>query len=265
MPNYETLIYDKADNGVVTITLNRPDRMNTLGGTMKPDLYDAFQNVMLNDRDVRCVIITGAGERAFCAGADIKERAANRPPRAEYYARQKATHDLTRLIEDFERPVIAAINGVALGGGMEIALCADIRIASDHAKLGLPEVKLGVLPAAGGTQRMPRLIGAPLAKELMFTGRHITADEALGYGIVNRVVPMADLMTTARDLADTIAEQPPLSVAFIKQSINKGLQVGLEEGLEYERLGAAMIMDSADRKEGMAAFLEKRKPVFKGE
>jgi len=265
MPTYETLLFDKAENGVVTITLNRPDRMNTLGGSMKPDLYDAFQNVMLNDRDVRCVILTGAGERAFCAGADIKERAGNRPPRAEYYAKQKFTHDLTRLIEDFERPVIAAINGVAMGGGMEIALCADIRIAADHAKMALPEVKLGVLPAAGGTQRMPRLIGASAAKELMFTGRHITAEEALAYGIVSRVVPGADLMATARALADEIAAQPPLSVAFIKQAINKGLQVGLEEGLEYERLGAAMIMDSEDRKEGMAAFLEKRKPVFRGE
>ncbi|OWU86650.1 crotonase [Oceanicola sp. 22II-s10i] len=264
MPQYETLIYDKADNGVVTITLNRPDRMNTLGGTMKPDLYDAFQNQMLNDRDVRCVILTGSGERAFCAGADIKERAANRPPAAEYYAKQKFTHDLTRLIEEFERPVIVAINGVCLGGGMEIALCGDIRIAADHAKLGLPEVKLGVLPGAGGTQRMPRLIGGPKAKELMFTGRHITAQEALDYGIVNRVVPMADLMATARELADEIAAQPPLSVAFIKQAINKGMQVGIEEGLEYERLAASMIVDSEDRKEGMAAFLEKRKPVFKG-
>jgi len=264
MPDYETLIYDRADNGVATVTLNRPDRMNTLGGTMKPDLYDLFQNVMLNDRGLRCVILTGAGDRAFCAGADIKERAASRPPRAEYYARQKFTHDLTRLIETFERPVIAAINGVALGGGMEIALCADIRIAADHARLGLPEVKLGVLPAAGGTQRMPRLIGAPLAKELMFTGRHITADEALAYGIVNRVVPQADLMAEARKLADEIAAQPPLSVAFIKQAINTGLQSGIDQGLEVERLGAAMIMDSADRAEGMAAFLEKRKPVFRG-
>lgn len=265
MPHYDTLIYEKAENGVVTITLNRPDRMNTLGGSMKPDLYDAFQNVMLNDREVRCVILTGAGDRAFCAGADIKERAASRPPRAEYYAKQKFTHDLTRLIETFERPVIAAINGVALGGGMEIALCADLRLAADHAKMGLPEVNLGVLPAAGGTQRMPRLIGGPLAKELMFTGRHITAEEALAYGIVNRVVPATALMAEARKLADEIAAKPPLSIAFIKQAINTGLQVGMEEGLEYERLGAAMIMDSADRAEGMAAFLEKRKPVFRGE
>jgi len=265
MPDYETLIYEKAENGVVTITLNRPERMNTLGGSMKPDLYDAFQNVMLNDREVRCVILTGAGDRAFCAGADIKERAASRPPRAEYYARQKFTHDLTRLIETFERPVIAAINGVALGGGLEIALCADIRYAADHAKLGLPEVNLGVLPAAGGTQRLPRLIGGPLAKELMFTGRHLTAAEALTLGIVNRVVPAAELMTEARKLADEIAAKPPLSVAFMKQAINAGLQVGMDEGLEYERLGAAMIMDSADRAEGMAAFLEKRKPVFRGE
>ncbi|ASM75002.1 MULTISPECIES: enoyl-CoA hydratase/isomerase family protein [Roseobacteraceae] len=265
MPEYETLIYDRADNGVATITLNRPDRMNTLGGAMKPELYDVFQNVMLNDRGIRCVILTGAGDRAFCAGADIKERAGNRPPRAEYYAKQKFTHDLTCLIETFERPVIAAINGVALGGGLEIALCADIRFAADHAKLGLPEVNLGVLPAAGGTQRLPRLIGAPLAKELMFTGRHIKAEEAMALGIVSRVVPLADLMQGARNLADEIAAKPPLSVAFIKQAVNSGLQVGMLEGLEYERFGAAMIMDSADRTEGMNAFLEKRKPVFRGD
>ena len=264
MPQYETLLYEKHDNGVAVVTLNRPDRMNTLGGTMKPDLWDVFGREMLNDRDIRCVILTGAGEKAFCAGADIKERAGNRLPAAEYYAKQKSTHDLTRLIETFERPVIGAINGYALGGGMEIALCADIRIAADHAKFGLPEVNLGAFPAAGGTQRMPRLIGVPAAKELMFTGRHMDAAEALQRGLVNQVVPMAELMSTARALADTIAAKPPLSVSFIKGAINTGIQVGIDEGLQYERLNAAIVLDSEDRTEGMKAFVEKRKPVFKG-
>lgn len=261
---YETLLYELHDDGVAVVTLNRPDRMNTLGGTMKPDLYDLFMNVMLNDRNVRCVVLTGQGERAFCAGADIKERAANRPVPAEYFAKQKYTHDLFTGIEEFERPVIAAINGVALGGGCELALCADIRIAADTARIGLTEVKLGVLPAAGGTQRLPRLIGESRAKEMMFTGNMLSADEALACGLVSKVVPQADLMETALTMAREIASKPPLSVSFIKQAVHAGMQVGMEAGLDYERYAAAMLMDSEDRKEGFAAFLEKRKPVFKG-
>lgn len=263
MNDYQALQYAVKD-GVATVTLNRPDRMNTLGGTMKQDLWHVFSDRMLNDRSIRCVILTGAGEKAFCAGADIKERAGNRPPSPEYFARQKFTHDLTRLIENFERPVIAAINGVALGGGLEIALCADIRIAADHARFALPEVKLGVLPAAGGTQRAPRLLGASKAKELMFTGRMMGAEEALACGLVSQVVPMDSLAETAHNLAREIAEKPPLSVSYIKNAINTGMQVGIEAGLEYERHGAAMLVNSEDRAEGMAAFLEKRQPVFKG-
>ena len=262
--DYETLLVERRDNGVAIVTLNRPDRMNTLGGTMKPDLWDLFQNKLVEDRDLRCVVLTGAGDRAFCAGADIKERAARKLPLAEYYAKQKYTHDLTRLIENFERPVICAINGFALGGGMEIAMCTDFRIAADHAKMGLPEVNLGAFPAAGGTQRMPRLVGAAVAKELMFTGRHMDAAEALSLGLVNRVVPGADLMAEALQLAETIAEKPPLSVSFIKSAVNTGQQVSLEAGLEYERLNAAIVLQSEDRTEGMKAFVEKRKPVFRG-
>lgn len=264
MSDYETLLVERRDNGVVIVTLNRPDRMNTLGGRMKPELWDLFGAKLIEDRDLRCVILTGAGDRAFCAGADIKERAAQKLPLAEYYAKQKYTHDLTLLIENFERPVIGAINGYALGGGMEIALSTDIRIAADHAKMGLPEVNLGAFPAAGGTQRMPRLVGAPLAKELMFTGRHVSADEALAHGLVNKVVPGADLMETALEMADAIAAKPPLSISFIKGAINTGMQVGLEAGLQYERLNAAIVLQSEDRTEGMKAFVEKRKPVFRG-
>lgn len=263
MDDYETLLYS-VDDGVATITLNRPDRMNTLGSSMKPDLHDVFFNKMRNDDSIRCVILTGSGERAFCAGADIKERAAHRPHPAKYFAHQQYTHDLFRRIETFERPVIAAINGVALGGGMEIALCADIRIAADHARMGLTEVNLGVLPAAGGTQRMPRVIGESAAKELMFTGRMMDAEEALSRGLVSQVVPQSDLMQIAMELAMEIASKPPLSVSFIKQAVNAGLQVSMDAGLDYERYAAAMLMDSEDRAEGMSAFLEKRKPKFKG-
>ena len=249
MYEFETLLVERRDNGVAIVTLNRPDRMNTMNLAMKPELADLFGKKLIEDRDLRCVIVTGAGDRAFCAGADIKERASQK---------------LTLMIENFERPVIGAINGYALGGGMELALSTDIRIAADHAKMGLPEVNLGAFPAAGGTQRMPRLVGMPVAKELMFTGRHVDAAEALSLGLVNRVVPGGDLMKIALELADTIAEKPPLSISFIKGAINTGMQVGLEAGLQYERLNAAIVLQSEDRTEGMTAFVEKRKPVFRG-
>jgi enoyl-CoA hydratase len=262
-PPLETLLYEVRDN-VAIVTLNRPDRMNTLGGSMKPDLARAFFEYARADDRVRAVLVTGAGDRAFCAGADIKERAGNQVTGTDYFVAQKATHDLFRNIEEFEKPVIAALNGVALGGGLEIALCCDIRIASDTARVGLPEIKLGVIPAAGGTQRLPRLIGEARAKELILTADLVDAETALRLGIVSRVVPQADLIATALALAQRIAEHPPLAVRFAKRAINRGMQTDLDSGLEYERYAAAMIIDSEDRKEGMRAFVEKRKPVFTG-
>ena len=262
-PTLETLLFEVRDN-VAIVTLNRPDRMNTLGGSMKPDLARAFFEYARADHRVRAVLVTGAGDRAFCAGADIKERAGNQITGADYFVAQKATHDLFRNIEEFEKPVIAAINGVALGGGLEIALCCDIRIASENARVGLPEIKLGVIPAAGGTQRLPRLIGEARAKELILTADLVDADTALRLGIVSRVVPQGELMASALSLAQRIAEHPPLAVRFAKRAINRGMQTDLDSGLEYERYAAAMIIDSEDRKEGMRAFVEKRKPVFTG-
>lgn len=261
--NYETLLYEVRD-GVALITLNRPERMNTLGGSMKDDLRHAFLDQARNDTAVRAVVITGSGERAFCAGADIKERANNVLPLPDYHLKQKATHELFRAIETFEKPVIAAINGVALGGGLEIALCADIRIAASTAKLGLPEAKIGALPAAGGTQRLPRLVGVAWAKQLMFTCEHITADKALQIGLVNEVTAPEQLLPTAFAMAARIAANAPLSLRFIKQAIDLGLQTGIEAGLEYERYAAAIVVSSEDRREGMRAFVEKRSPVFRG-
>jgi enoyl-CoA hydratase len=262
-PPLDTLLYEVRGN-VAVITLNRPDRMNTLGGSMKPDLARAFFDYARTDERVRAVLITGSGERAFCAGADIKERAGHVTIGTEYFVAQKATHDLFRNIEEFEKPVFAAINGVALGGGLELALCADIRIAADGARFGLPEIKLGVIPAAGGTQRLPRLIGEARAKELILTADLVDAETALRFGIVSRVMPEAELMPAALELAQRIAEHPPLAVRFAKRAINRGMQTDLDSGLEYERYAAAMIIDSDDRKEGMRAFVEKRKPVFTG-
>jgi len=262
-PALETLSYAVHGN-VAVVTLNRPDRMNTLGGSMKPDLARAFFELARHDAHVRVVLVTGSGDRAFCAGADIKERAGNQTNAADYFVAQKATHELFRNIEEFEKPVIAAINGVALGGGLEIALCCDIRIASATARFGLPEIKLGVIPAAGGTQRLPRLIGEARAKELILTADLVDAETALRYGIVSRVHPPADLMPAALELAQRIAEHPPLAVRFAKRAINRGMQTDLDSGLEYERYAAAMVIDSEDRKEGMRAFVEKRKPSFIG-
>ena len=258
-----TLLYEVRDR-VAVVTLNRPDRMNTLGSTMKPDLARAFFELARNDDQVRAVLITGSGDKAFCAGADIKERATDVVRGTEYFVRQKATHELFRNIEEFEKPVIAAINGVALGGGLEIALCCDLRIAASHARFGLPEIKLGVIPAAGGTQRLPRLVGEARAKELILTADLVDAETALRYGLVSRVVPQAELMTAALELSQRIAQHPPLAVRFAKRAINRGLQTDLDSGLEYERYAAAMIVDSEDRIEGMRAFVEKREPQFKG-
>ncbi|GAA7762097.1 MULTISPECIES: enoyl-CoA hydratase/isomerase family protein [Cupriavidus] len=260
---FETLLYEVVE-GVAIIRLNRPDRMNTLGGTMKPDLARAFFELARDDTSVRCVVLTGTGDRAFCAGADIKERAGGTAHPADYYVTQQRTHELFRGIEEFEKPVIAAINGVALGGGLELALCADIRLAAKSARFGLPEIKLGVIPAAGGTQRLPRVVGPAIAKELIFTSELINADAAKDIRLVNRVIDDDKLMDAALTMARRIAAQPPLAVRFAKRSVNLGMQGSVDMGLQFECYGAAMVMDSEDRKEGMRAFVEKREPRFVG-
>lgn len=262
--SYETLLYDVRDQ-VALVTLNRPDRMNTLGGPMKDELRHAFLERARHDAQVRAVIVTGQGDRAFCAGADIKERAATVLPLPDYHLRQQATHELFRAIETFEKPVIAAINGVALGGGLEIALCADVRLCASHARLGLPEARIGALPAAGGTQRLPRVVGVAWAKQLMLTCDHIDAELALRIGLVTQVTPPEELLPAAFAMAGRMAANAPLSLRYIKQAIDLGQQVGIEAGLEYERFAAAIVVSSEDRREGMRAFVEKRTPVFKGQ
>jgi enoyl-CoA hydratase/carnithine racemase len=257
-----TLVYESADD-VAIVTLNRPDRMNAIGGSMKDDLARAFFQLARGDTAVRCVVLTGAGERAFCAGADIKERADSRRTGPEYFLAQRATHQLIRGLVEFERPVIAAINGVALGGGLELALTADIRYAAAHAKLGLPEVKLGAIPGAGGTQTLTQLVGASAAKELIFTAEHLTAEKALAIGLVSKVVER-DVLGAALETARKIAEMPPLAIAFAKRAANAAMLAGLDAAFEAERYAAAMIIDSEDKREGFRAFVEKRKPVFTG-
>ncbi len=250
--------------GVATVTLNRPDSMNALNALMKQELLTLFAEELPVAEEVRAVVLTGAGTKAFCAGADIKERSASEPRPAEFIAAQRRAHALFRAIEALAQPTIAAINGFAFGGGTELALACDLRIAAQSASLGLTEVNLGVIPAGGGTQRLARLVGAGRAKELIFTGERVAAARAAEIGLVNRVVPDADLAAAAATLAAQLAAKPPLALRFAKQAIDRGMQVGLDAGLEYELYAAAILFDTEDRREGMRAFVEKRKPIFKG-
>ena len=260
--NFETLLLDVAE-GVATLTLNRPEVMNAINQRLKDELALALDAVEADDA-ARVLLLIGAGDRAFCAGADIKERAGTEPTPAEFVFRQQATHRLFGRIEEFSKPVIAALNGVAYGGGAEIALCADLRLMSDVASIGLTEVNLGVIPAGGGTQRLPRLVGAAKAKELIFTGARLKAAEALAIGLVNRVVPSVELRAQAQALAQQIASKPPLAVRLAKQAIDKGQQTDVHTAMAFELYAAAILFDTEDRKEGMKAFIEKRAPVFRG-
>lgn len=259
--DYETLLYEKGA-GVAVVVLNRPKQRNALSLRMKEELGAVF-DVVERDEEVKAVILTG-GESAFSAGADIKERSAMQMTQAEFYFERRRSHEFYCRIENCAKPVVAAVSGVAVGGGCELALVCDLRIASDTARFGLPEVKLGMIPAAGGTQRLPRLIGATRAKELLLTGEFIDAQEAYRIGLVNKVVPVERLMEEARALAGKLADYPPLSVRFVKRAVNTGMQLDLASALDYEAHIAAMLGTSEDRIEGFKAFVEKRKPDFKG-
>lgn len=258
----ETVVYESSD-GVATVTLNRPERMNALSRTMMGDLERVFFDIARRD-PLQCLILTGAGGRAFCAGADIRERAGASPRGVATYVELDRTRRLFRVIEQFERPTIAAIDGVALGGGLELALCCDLRIGSPAARVGLTELRLGAIPAAGGTQRLPRLIGQGRAKEMLLLADIVSAEEALRLGVLNRVVASDRLLAEAREIASRIASLAPLATMFAKRAVNEGMEVGLDAGLEIERCAAALLMETDDRKEGMRAFVEKRAPRFAG-
>ena len=257
---YETILYEK-ENNVCIATLNRPDRLNALSGQLMHEL-GAILDDFATDADARTLILTGAG-RGFCAGADIKERAQpsgnrERPRQASW------RYGLFNKLEDVPKPVIAAINGPCNGGGFELALCCDFRIASENANFGLGEVKLGVIPLAGGTARLPRLIGVGRAKEFLYFGNRVDAHEAYRLGIVNKVVTHEELMTECKKWAAELSEKAPLSLRMLKSCVNIGMQMSLLEALDYESKCGAFLANTEDRKEGMQAFVEKRKPVFKG-
>jgi enoyl-CoA hydratase len=257
---YENIITQKEDgNGWVTV--NRPDKLNALNTSTIKELHRAFLSFK-EDPEVKAIILTGSGEKAFVAGADISELALLNFETGKEYVLEG--QELTRLIEKFNKPVIAAINGYALGGGTELALSCHIRIASENAKMGQPEVKLGLIPGFGGTQRLARLVGKGQAMELILSGKVIDVQEALRIGLVNQVVSLGGLFPTCEALAREITANGPLAVGYAIEAINKGLDLTLDEGLllEAELFGKACTTE--DSKEGTKAFLEKRKANFLG-
>jgi enoyl-CoA hydratase len=257
----DTLLVSVDDN-VATIVLNRPRVRNALNVELLAALGAALRRVDA-DSAVRAIVLTGAGDKAFAAGADIAELRAL-PGSVAGAAQARSGQSITRLMEQLDTPIVAAVNGYALGGGCELAMAADIRIASDNAMFGQPEVNLGLIPGYGGTQRMARLAGRGMAMYLCLTGEMIGAQEALRIGLVERVVPAAGLMTEARRIAALIAAKAPLAVAATKHAIDEGLGCAIGEGLAIEALHFGTIVGTADFREGTQAFLDKRAPAFRG-
>ncbi|MFZ5470506.1 MAG: enoyl-CoA hydratase-related protein [Myxococcota bacterium] len=249
------------EGGIETWTIDSEARRNAIGRAMLDELASLVERVS-TDREVRAVVLTGAGDKAFCAGADLKERTTMSEPEVRAFL-----DELRRTFCAIERSdcvFIAALNGFAFGGGTELALCCDLRVAAPHAELGLTEVTLGIIPGGGGTQRLPRLIGPGRAKDLILTGRRVTAHEALGLGLVNRVAPATTLLETARALAMTIAQNAPIAVAAAKHAIDEGLSLELDAALELEQQHYAKTLPTEDRQEGLRAFAQKRPPRFIG-
>ena len=252
-----------ADHGAVrVITVNRPDKLNALNAATLDALHAAF-DAAAEDSAVRVVVLTGAGPKAFVAGADIAEMNSLTPVQGRDFSLRGTR--MMRRVERMPKPVIAMVNGFALGGGLELAMCCHLRIASDAAKVGQPEINLGLIPGFGGTQRLLRLAGRAATFELCLTGAPIDAVRALQLGIVNRVVPAAELEAETMKLANQLANAAPLALRGMIDCINIGGECGIEEGLEYESAQFGLVFSTQDMREGTAAFLERRKPVFKGE
>jgi enoyl-CoA hydratase/carnithine racemase len=256
----ETVTYEKKGR-IAHVTMNRPRVLNALNHTALADLRAAFEDAR-DDEQILGVILTGTGDKSFIAGADINEVATDTPVQAE--AKTRRGHDLMDLIENLGKPVVAAVNGFALGGGCEAALACTIRLAADTAKFGLPEVKLGIIPGYGGTQRLPRLVGKGVAMQLILSGAMIDAAEAHRVGLVNEVVPATQLIGRAEAILNQIGGNAPLSIRFAMEAVNKGTQSSLAEGLVLESTLVAICTSTEDKKEGTAAFLEKRPAKFQG-
>jgi enoyl-CoA hydratase len=257
---FENLLLDRAD-AVAVVTINRPRVLNALNAQTIDELRRAMLDLQ-RDEGVRAIVLTGAGEKSFVAGADINELAVLTP--AGGRERALAAQHVLGVIENLGKPVIAAINGFALGGGCELAMACTLRLAADSARLGQPEISLGLIPGYAGTQRLARLVGKSKAMEMCLTGAPIGADEAMRIGLVNRVVPAAALMDEARKLAAQLAGNAPIAMRYIMSAINQGLEMPFPEASQYEAALFGLIASTDDMKEGTRAFLEKRKPQFQG-
>ncbi len=260
---YETITWEKKV-GILVIRLNRPEKKNALSMKMRKELNEIL-DMASKDKEIRVVIVTG-GEENFCVGADVKEpegisNVIKENPIYRIIYRRDIIHS---KIENLPKPTIAAVSGFALGGGLEMALVCDIRIASDTAMFGFPEIKLGGLPVGGGTQRLSRIIGIAKAKEMILTGESIDAQEAYRVGLVNKVVPVNQLMVEAMRIGSILAERPPLALTLGKYVIDTGFQMDIDSALDYEASLATVLYKTEDGEEGIRAFSEKRKPIFKG-
>jgi len=257
---FKLIIYEKSD-GVATITLNRPEALNAFSKDVIEEILRALEDAK-SDENVRVVVLTGAGEKAFSAGADIKGMVGMTALKARELSLMGES--LCLALENLEKPVIAAINGYALGGGLEVAMSCDFRIASETARVGQTEVNFGLIPGWGGTQRLTRLVGMTKSKELIFTGKMVDARTAEQLGILNMVTSADKLKETVRQFAQELALKPPVALKVAKALVNKGANIGLDSALALEREGFGVVASSEDLKEGVSAFIEKRKPVFKG-
>ena len=257
---YEAIRYELGD-GVATITLNRPEVHNAMNDLMRRELKRCFESVA-DDDDVRVVVVTGAGAKAFSAGADIREFVEPQAPTRFRDARRRV--DFRAVMDRCLQPIIAAIGGFAFGGGLELALACDMRIAAANATLGLTEVNLAIIPGGGGTQRLPRIVGRGKALEMILTGARIPADEALRIGLVERVVPEGQALEAATEVARTLAARAPVALRYAKEAVVKGLELPLADGLRLETDLSTLLRTTEDRVEGAKAFLEKRPPRWTG-
>ena len=257
---FKNILFEKKD-GIATITINRPEALNALNEQAIPEILVSLEDAE-KDENVRVIVISGAGEKSFCAGLDLKSVKDISVIKA--VETSKLGQKLTLLLEELGKPVIAAINGYALGGGLELAMACDIRIASENARIGQTEVNVGLIPGWGGTQRLPRFVGKGIAKELIFTGKVIDAKTAERIGLVNLVVPPENLKSAVEELAKVIMSKPPIAIKLAKELINNSIETDQRTGLTHEAEAFGILSSTEDYTEGVSAFIEKRKPQYKG-
>lgn len=259
---FETLNTRLEDDAILVVTLNRPDRLNAMNTQMMLDLRALFEQLYVQADPVRVVVMTGEGERGFCPGADLKER--DGMTDETWRSQHAIVEQFIRHMHQCPVPIIAAVNGVAMGGGAEIALACDFIYAADHARFAFPEVTRGIMPGAAGPQNLPRAVGVRRAKEIVLTGLPFSAQEAAQWGMVNRVLPLAELMPAAMETARTIAANAPIGIRSAKKSLDKAVELDRASGYDFEIVAYNATVPTEDRLEGVRAFNEKRKPVFKG-